>query len=89
MDDDTATPLHVPLEGARLKALAHPLRVQLLDALSTYGPATASALGERLGESSGATSYHLRQLEKSGFVREDAARGRCPRNGSRRATSRR
>ncbi len=68
-------PRHVPLDGARLKALAHPLRVQLLDALSTYGPATASALAERLGESSGATSYHLRQLEKSGFVREDAARG--------------
>ena len=73
--DDTAQPLHVPLDGARLKALAHPLRVQLLDALSTYGPATASALAERLGESSGATSYHLRQLEKSGFVQEDAARG--------------
>jgi DNA-binding transcriptional ArsR family regulator len=58
-----------------LKALAHPLRVQLLDALSAYGPATASALAERFGESSGATSYHLRQLEKHGFVREDATRG--------------
>jgi DNA-binding transcriptional ArsR family regulator len=70
-----------PLENERtidmtsLKALAHPLRVQLLDALSAYGPATASALAERFGESSGATSYHLRQLEKHGFVREDATRG--------------
>lgn len=63
------------LEGSRLKALAHPLRTQLLDALSAYGPATASALGERLGESSGATSYHLRQLERAGFVREDPRRG--------------
>jgi len=63
------------LEPSRLKALAHPLRTQLLDALTAYGPATASALGERLGESSGATSYHLRQLEKAGFVREDASRG--------------
>jgi len=63
------------LETSRLKALAHPLRTQLLDALSAYGPATASALGERLGESSGATSYHLRQLEKAGFVREDPDRG--------------
>jgi DNA-binding transcriptional ArsR family regulator len=35
-----------------------------------YGPLTASGLGERLGESSGATSYHLRQLEKVGLVRE-------------------
>lgn len=71
----------MPLENERridmtsLKALAHPLRVQLLDALSAYGPATASALAERFGESSGATSYHLRQLEKHGFVREDTSRG--------------
>jgi len=63
------------LEPSRLKALAHPLRTQLLDALTAYGPATASALGERLGESSGATSYHLRQLEKAGFVQEDTTRG--------------
>ena len=63
------------IDMTSLKALAHPLRVQLLDALSAYGPATASALAERFGESSGATSYHLRQLEKHGFVREDASRG--------------
>lgn len=65
----------IVLEMAALKALAHPLRVQILDALSGYGPATASALAERLGESSGATSYHLRQLEKHGLIREDTTRG--------------
>jgi len=58
-----------------LKALAHPLRVQIIEALSTYGEQTASSLAERLGESSGATSYHLRQLEKHGYVREVAGRG--------------
>lgn len=58
-----------------LKGLSHPLRVQLLEALTTYGPATSCGLGERLGESSGSTSYHLRQLEKHGFVREDPTRG--------------
>ena len=58
-----------------LRALAHPLRVQLFSALSSFGPATASALAARLGESSGATSYHLRQLERHGFVREDTTRG--------------
>lgn len=63
------------MDLSALKALAHPLRVQLVDELSAYGPATASALADRLGESSGATSYHLRQLEKHGFVREDATRG--------------
>jgi DNA-binding transcriptional ArsR family regulator len=63
------------IDMAALKGLAHPLRVQLLDALAAFGPATASALAERFGESSGATSYHLRQLERHGFVREDASRG--------------
>ena len=55
------------LDMESLKALAHPLRVQILDTLSTYGQFTASGLAERLGESSGATSYHLRQLERHGF----------------------
>lgn len=58
-----------------LKALAHPLRVAIFDALSMYGPATASGLAQRLGESSGATSYHLRQLEKHAFVREVVGKG--------------
>jgi DNA-binding transcriptional ArsR family regulator len=58
-----------------LKALAHPLRVRIFSELTSYGPATASALAARLGESSGSTSYHLRQLEKHGYVREDAERG--------------
>ena len=63
------------LDMTSLKALAHPLRVRILDTLATYGSFTASGLAERLGESSGATSYHLRQLEKHGFVRDDPARG--------------
>ena len=58
-----------------LKALAHPLRMQIIEVLSTFGEHTASGLAERLGESSGATSYHLRQLEKHGYVREVADRG--------------
>ncbi len=53
-----------------LRALAHPLRMSLLAALRTDGPSTASRLAERLGESSGATSYHLRQLAGFGFVEE-------------------
>ena len=63
------------LDLVALKALAHPLRVEIFDALSLYGSFTASGLAERLGESSGATSYHLRQLEKHGFVREVADKG--------------
>ena len=66
---------HRTLDVESLKGLAHPLRAQLLESLSALGPATASMLGERLGESSGATSYHLRILEKHGFVQEDTTRG--------------
>lgn len=53
-----------------------PLRLRLLAALREYGPATASGLADRLGESSGATSYHLRQLAAYGFVEDDPERGK-------------
>ncbi|MBB1255574.1 helix-turn-helix domain-containing protein [Streptomyces alkaliterrae] len=59
------------LDARSLRGLAHPLRMRLLKVLRQSGPATASQLAERLGESSGATSYHLRQLAEHGFV-EDA-----------------
>ena len=64
------------LTSESLKSLAHPLRVRIYDELSSYGPMTASGLAERLGESSGSTSYHLRQLERTGLVREDQSRGK-------------
>lgn len=44
----------------------------LLSALQD-GPATATMLARRLGESSGQTSYHLRQLERHGLVEDDPA----------------
>ncbi|MEW2550898.1 helix-turn-helix domain-containing protein [Streptomyces zhihengii] len=59
------------LDPHSLRGLAHPLRMRLLSALRHDGPATASGLAALLGESSGATSYHLRQLAAHGFV-EDA-----------------
>ncbi|MGN9839160.1 winged helix-turn-helix domain-containing protein [Nonomuraea sp. H19] len=55
-----------------LKVVAHPLRVRLLGLLRRDGPATASELGRKVGESSGSTSYHLRELFKFGFIEEDA-----------------
>lgn len=59
-----------PIGSAQLRALAHPLRLQLLQALQAEGPATASQLGRLLGQSSGATSYHLRALHRAGMVME-------------------
>jgi DNA-binding transcriptional ArsR family regulator len=59
-----------------LRAMAHPLRLQLIGSLRKDGPATASILARRLGQSSGATSYHLRMLAKYGFVEDDSKRNR-------------
>lgn len=53
-----------------MKVLAHPLRSRLLSALRSGGPATATALAERLGTNTGATSYHLRRLASVGIVEE-------------------
>lgn len=57
-------------DTAALKALTHPLRIRLLGMLRQDGPATASELAARTGESSGSTSYHLRVLAKYAFVAE-------------------
>src|SRR5436190_19429252 len=55
-------------------ALAHPIRFRIWEVLRE-GPATASQLGRRLGESRGSMSYHLRTLASTGVIEEDAARG--------------
>lgn len=60
---------------ATLKAFAHPLRMRLYDELLDHGPATASQLARVLQESSGQTSYHLRQLERHGLIAEEKGHG--------------
>ena len=64
------------LDARAMRGLAHPLRMALLNALRRGGPATASQLAAKLGESSGATSYHLRQLAEHGFVEDAPERGK-------------
>ena len=64
-----------PTDPAAVRALAHPLRLELLDLLRFDGPSTASELGRRVGESSGSTSYHLRQLARYGFIEDAPAHG--------------
>jgi DNA-binding transcriptional ArsR family regulator len=78
MDDDTQPQTGRPertLDQGALRALAHPLRVQMYDILSQYGPQTASTLAQLTGESSGSTSYHLRALAKHDLIREVEDRG--------------
>lgn len=51
-----------------LRALAHPLRLDLLELAAAFGPITAADCARRLGESQASCSFHLRQLSKYGFV---------------------
>jgi predicted ArsR family transcriptional regulator len=53
-----------------LRAYAHPVRMKLMGLLRTQGPLTATRAAGLLGESSGTTSFHLRQLAKYGLVEE-------------------
>ncbi|MEU0785297.1 winged helix-turn-helix domain-containing protein [Streptomyces sp. NPDC006173] len=55
---------------ATLKALAQPRRQRILQQLTLHGPATSAGLARELGLNTGATSYHLRELARYGFVEE-------------------
>jgi DNA-binding transcriptional ArsR family regulator len=58
----------------QIKALTHPLRLDLLELLAVTGPATAARCGRALGVPQANCSFHLRQLAKYGFV-EDGGPG--------------
>jgi hypothetical protein len=53
-----------------LRALAHPLRLDLVELLGALGRATAAECARRLGPSQASCSFHLRQLAKYGFVEQ-------------------
>lgn len=56
-----------------LRVLAHPIRSRLLAELRVHGEATGAELARALGTHTGATSYHLRQLEAVGLVEDTGA----------------
>lgn len=60
-----------------LKALAHPVRLDLLSYLMAAGPATASVCARAVQDTPSNCSYHLRTLARHGLVqRSDSADGR-------------
>ncbi|MEU7966653.1 helix-turn-helix domain-containing protein [Streptomyces sp. NPDC049097] len=58
-----------------MRALAHPVRLALLERLQRYGPATATQLSPHVGATPSVTSWHLRHLAGFGLVRDAAAGG--------------
>src|SRR5271170_3028317 len=65
----------MPLTDAKtMRALAHPVRMALLDILALR-TLTATQASELLGESPANCAFHLRTLAKYGFV-EEAGGGR-------------
>jgi predicted ArsR family transcriptional regulator len=65
--------MHVT-DPRRLRALAHPLRLDLLELLTRVGTATAAECARELGSTQANCSFHLRQLAKFGFVEPSDAR---------------
>jgi DNA-binding transcriptional ArsR family regulator len=53
-----------------MRALAHPVRIALLEALGREGELTASRAAEMLDESPGNMSWHLQTLAKYGYIEE-------------------
>lgn len=60
---------------ATAKALANPVRQRILRELEIVGEATSTVLAERLGITTGGTSYNLRVLARHGLVEEVPGRG--------------
>ena len=57
-------------DARTMRALTHPVRVAMLEALTLGGAMTATEVGEQIGESPTTCSFHLRQLAKYGWVEE-------------------
>ena len=61
----------------RIRALAHPLRIELMDVLGDVPDGlTATECATRTGESVASCSFHLRTLARYGYVEPGERRGR-------------
>ncbi|HWS57300.1 MAG TPA: helix-turn-helix domain-containing protein [Actinotalea sp.] len=73
--DPHGAQMHVS-DPARIRALAHPVRLDLLQLLDDRGEATATQCADELGETVANCSFHLRTLAKAGFIEAAPSRGR-------------
>ncbi|MBQ0893211.1 helix-turn-helix transcriptional regulator [Micromonospora sp. U56] len=52
-----------------LRALAHPVRLAILDHLQRHGPSTATQLSPHVGATPSVVSWHLRHLASFGLIK--------------------
>ncbi|MFF8505139.1 winged helix-turn-helix domain-containing protein [Streptomyces anulatus] len=57
-------------DPASMRALSHPIRLALVEALIMHVSLTATQAGKVIGETPTSCSFHLRQLAKYGFIEE-------------------
>jgi len=55
-------------DARAMRALAHPLRIELFERLAIEGSATASDLAPLVGSTPSNCSFHLRTLAEAGFI---------------------
>lgn len=67
---------HQIFDPERIRALAHPTRLDLLDYLRDVREATATQCAQHVGESVASCSFHLRILGKYGYIERCERRGR-------------
>lgn len=63
-------------DPTRVRALAHPVRMDLLQFLDDVEEATATECAEHLGQTVANCSFHLRTLAKAGYIEPAEPRGR-------------
>ncbi|HEX5402484.1 MAG TPA: helix-turn-helix domain-containing protein [Pseudonocardiaceae bacterium] len=68
--DEPVPELRRITDARTMRALSHPVRIAIIEALTIDGPMTATEVGDYIGESPTTCSFHLRQLAKYGFVEE-------------------
>jgi DNA-binding Lrp family transcriptional regulator len=80
-DADPATGRRVVTDLDAMRALAHPQRSAILKLLMSGPPRTATDCAKVVGASPSACSYHLRELQRFGFVERDDSAAVAPSDG--------
>ncbi|WP_430591718.1 winged helix-turn-helix domain-containing protein [Humidisolicoccus flavus] len=62
-------------DAATLRALAHPLRIKILNIIDDSGEITATEIAERTGQTVANCSFHLRTLAKHGYIERAPQQG--------------